>query len=172
MCAVTNVHQDIKKLLVEDINLPDEIADVIIKDKTDMERQDEMQKGRECVRRLCDFYTTVKALFTSPGEWDINTLEELCTMVDELSGFSHLIKEDWFRQHHRTIFNKLLKDVQESSCEYATSCILRSGTISEGQRKFIDLINHNLLKPLSNMRRLAGVCAPYHPGRHYGLGGW
>lgn len=172
MSTVTTIQQDVKKLLVEDINLPDDIADVIIKDKTDLERQDSIQEGRKCIKRLCDFYERVKALFISPGEWDVNTLEELCTLVDNLSGFKHLINEDWFREHHRTIFNKLLKDVQESSCEYATSCILRTGTISEAQRKFIDLINHHLLKPLSDMRRLAGVRAPYHPGRHYGLGGW
>ena len=164
MTAVATVEQDLKTLLVKGVNLPGEIADIIIDNKTEMERIDAMQQGRKCVRTLVDYYSRVSARFTFPGDWDVNTLEDFCSLVRDVVGFSQFINEDWFREHHKTLFNKLLKDVQESSCEYAKGCILRTGTISEGQRRFIHSVYLHLLKPLTEMRRYAGIRPPYHPG--------
>ena len=156
------VNNEVKSVLKEAV--PEEVADIIIGDKIEMELQDTMKEGRKCVAALVDYYGRLKALNPYPGDWDINTLEDFCPMVSDLSGFSQFINEAWFKEHHMTLFNKMLKDIQESSGEYAKGCIIRTGTISEGQRKFIDSVNEHLLKPLTQMREAAGVRRPYPPG--------
>ena len=158
------VNDQVKTILQEETNLPEEVSDIIIRDKIDMELQDTINEGRKCVTRLVDYYNHLKGFNPFPGDWQINTMEELCHMVSDVSGFSQFINEDWFKEHHITLFNKMLKDIQVSSCEYAKGCILRTGTISEGQRKFIDSVNEHLLKPLTQMRRTSGVRRPFHLG--------
>ena len=145
-------------------DMPLENTDIIINKKKDMEKQDFMNKGRKCVNRLCNYYNNLKQYKSFPGDWDICTLEDICGIVSNLVNFGEFINEDWFKEHHDIIFKNLLKDIQTSSSEYAKSCIIRTGTISEQQRKFIDSVNEKLLKPLNEMRKLTSVRRPYYPG--------
>ena len=142
--------------------------------------EQQMNEGRRCVERLVDFYARVQELdfyliSSIPGpkpKWTANIMKDFCAIVSELTKFRPFINEEWFKEHHNTIFNKLLTDLEESSCEFAKDCILLTGTISEEQRKFIDTTNERLLKPLTEMRDLAGVRMPFDAGDLFRVRVW
>ena len=77
----TASNEEIKDIMNEISDMPCEIADIIINKKKEMEKQDFINEGHKCVKRLYNYYNNLKQYTSFPGDWDINTLQDICDIV-------------------------------------------------------------------------------------------
>tara|TARA_B100000963_G_C22635213_1_gene677235 strand:+ start:127 stop:531 length:405 start_codon:yes stop_codon:yes gene_type:complete len=128
------------------MSLPEEITENIIDTKKYFER---VEKTKLALRRFERYYRQYKYIL--PEEWSVNSFQDFINIFIPIFENKDLVNEVWFKEYHKLLFQEFLVEFCVVFNKYT---VLQYGKgYDDFVLKVIKVVKHNLILPLSEMKR-------------------